>query len=169
MDIQVRQLGETDVSEYRNIRLEALKAFPSAYGTTYEEALKRPLVAFADALNHSHMFGLFFAGELSGIACFKAETGMQNRHIGHIYQVYVNKNHQGQGLGMKLFNAVFAHARRLVKQIHLGVGTKNHSALALYKKAGFEIYGTEPRALLVDGQYIDEHLMVKFLDRKEKI
>jgi RimJ/RimL family protein N-acetyltransferase len=83
--------------------------------------------------------------------------------------VYVQAKHQGKGLGTKLFDAVFAHATPLVKQIHLGVGTKNLPALKLYEKLGFEIYGTEPRALCINGQYIDEHLMVKFLDQEEKI
>ncbi len=169
MDILIRQLREADVSAYREIRLEALKTFPSAYGTTYAGALERPLSAFTDNLNNGQMFGIFCKGTLSGIAFFVASTGAQDSHIGHIYQIYVQSKHQGQGLGMKLIDAVITYARPLVKQIFLGVGTQNHAALALYKKAGFEIYGTEPRALLVNGQYIDEHLMVKFLDQEEKI
>jgi len=32
------------------------------------------------------------------------------------------------------------------------------------KRCGFTTYGTEPRALLYEGQYYDEYLMFKFLD-----
>lgn len=169
MDILIRQLGERDVSTYRKIRLEALKTYPSAYGTTYAEALECPLSTFIDNLNNGHMFGIICDDVLSGIALFMVSTGAQDSHIGHIYQMYIQSKHHGQGLGTKIFEAIITHARPLVKQIYLGVGTQNHAALALYKKAGFEIYGTEPRALCVEGQYIDEHLMVKFLDQEEKI
>ena len=46
-----------------------------------------------------------------------------------------------------------------------GVAVGNTPAIRLYQKAGFEIYGTEPRALFVNGRYIDEHMMVRFLDK----
>lgn len=169
MNTLIRQLGEADISAYRDIRLEALQAFPEAYGTTYVEVLERPQSSFVELLNNSDMLGLFCNDELSGIACFMAQSGVQDCHIGHIYQMYVRNNQQGLGLGTKLIETLITFARPRVKQIYLGVGTENHPALALYKKVGFEIYGTEPRALLVNGQYIDEHLMVKFLDQKEKI
>ena len=167
MSIEVRQLGAKDVNDYRAIRLEALKTYPQSYGSTYAKSAARPLNSFADMIKNNAMFGVFCDKSLAGIACFASSTGAQDSHVGHIYQMYVQTKHQGKGLGTKLFDGIFSHAKPLVKQIHLGVGTKNLAALALYKKFGFEIYGTEPRALLVDGQYIDEHLMVKFLDTKD--
>ena len=57
------------------------------------------------------------------------------------------------------------HARHHVLQVHLGVAADNLPALRLYRQAGFELYGTDPRFMKVDGRYIDEHLMVRFLDR----
>ena len=30
----------------------------------------------------------------------------------------------------------------------------------MYRKAGFEVYGTEPRALKVGSRYVDEHHMI---------
>ena len=167
MSVVIRRLAAADVKAYRDIRLEALKVFPQSYGSTYANSKMRPISSFADMIENNTMFGVFCDKSLAGIACFANSTGAQDSHVGHIYQIYVQAKHQGKGLGTQLFNAIFAHAKTLVKQIHLGVGTKNHAAMALYKKFGFEIYGTEPRALMVNGQYIDEHLMVKFLDQKE--
>ena len=168
MDYAVRRLGIADAGAYRDIRLEALKTFPAAYGTSHEEAARRAPESFAQILEASEMFGAFADEQLCGTACFQAETGERNRHIGYLYQMYVRPQQQGMGLGMALIETVLNRAKHSVRQIHLGVGTENRAALALYKKAGFEIYGTEPRALLVDGRYIDEHLMVKFFDQKDE-
>ena len=49
------------------------------------------------------------------------------------------------------------------EMLELGVGTENHAALALYRRMGFETYGTEVRCMKLDDRYIDEHLMVRFL------
>ncbi len=168
MNAQIRRLSVGDVSAYRNIRLEALKTFPEAYGDSYGEAVQRPPDSFTEILEASKMFGAFSNEQLCGIACFLAQTGERNRHIGYLYQMYVRPQHQGTGMGMALIEAVLNCAKSSVRQIHLGVGTENRAALVLYKKAGFEIYGTEPRALVVDGRYIDEHLMVKIFDQKDE-
>jgi ribosomal protein S18 acetylase RimI-like enzyme len=39
----------------------------------------------------------------------------------------------------------------------------NTAALSLYRALGFEVYGSEPRALKDAGRYSDELLMVRFL------
>ena len=51
-------------------------------------------------------------------------------------------------------------ARTQVLQVHLAVTASNGAAVALYEHLGFIRYGTEPRALKVNGRYLDEHLMV---------
>ncbi len=167
MSIEVRQLGADVVNEYRIIRLEALKTYPESYGSTFAQSVTQPLSSFADMIKNNAIFGVFCDKSLVGIACLATSTGTQDSHVGHIYQVYVQAKHQGKGFGARLFEAIFDYASLLVKQIHIGVGTHNLPALTLYKRAGFEVYGTEPRALCVNGKYIDEHLMVKFLDRQE--
>ena len=53
-------------------------------------------------------------------------------------------------------------ARARAEQLTLSV-VSNSSAVALYRRLGFEVYGTEPRALKGDDGYADELLMVRFL------
>ena len=55
---------------------------------------------------------------------------------------------------------VFERARTEVQQVHLAATATNAAAVALYESLGFERYGTEPRALYVNGRYLDEYLMV---------
>jgi L-amino acid N-acyltransferase YncA len=42
----------------------------------------------------------------------------------------------------------------------ISVAATQMAAAGLYRSLGFELFGTEPRALLVGGQYIDEQYMV---------
>jgi RimJ/RimL family protein N-acetyltransferase len=48
--------------------------------------------------------------------------------------------------------------------LKLGVMANNESAIRCYKRCGFTIYGTEPRALFCEGQYYDEYLMSRDLN-----
>jgi len=57
-----------------------------------------------------------------------------------------------------------ARAQPGLLQIHLAVVSENERAIALYRALGFESYGREPRALHVNGRYLDEELMVLRLD-----
>lgn len=74
----------------------------------------------------------------------------------------------GLGLGSRMMEALIDCAQRVgFEQIELEVLAENEKAVNLYKKYGFEIYGTRPNAMKdPDGTYFDEHLMVKSLTSK---
>jgi ribosomal protein S18 acetylase RimI-like enzyme len=74
--------------------------------------------------------------------------------------MYIKNGYRGQGIGNALLNAVITHAKNRVIQLHLTVVTTNQTALKLYQKNGFRVYGTEPRALKIGDQFYDEHMMV---------
>ena len=86
--------------------------------------------------------------------------------MGVIVGVYVAAEQQGRGYGRALVTAALERARRIsgLSIIQLTVTTTNQPAISLYKSIGFETYGTEPRAMFVDGQYIEEYLMGMMLD-----
>jgi RimJ/RimL family protein N-acetyltransferase len=44
-------------------------------------------------------------------------------------------------------------------QVRLSVSVTQQEARALYAAAGFQTWGIEPRALYVDGQFVDEEHM----------
>ena len=48
--------------------------------------------------------------------------------------------------------------------IDISVTTEAKKALHIYKKFGFEEYGSRPMAYQVEGRFLDEILMVKKLD-----
>ena len=57
---------------------------------------------------------------------------------------------------------LLARAARVpgLEQVHLDVVTRNEPARGLYASLGFETYGVEPNALVVDGERLDEAHMV---------
>jgi RimJ/RimL family protein N-acetyltransferase len=161
----IRQLTGDDVTAYRATRLEALINHPESYGTSPEAFSARSDATLITQLTSLTYFGVITAtGELAGIAAFAVDDGDRERHRGWVMQVYVKPELRGTGAALALLNAMAEHARAHVIQLHLMVGAHNAPAIRLYEKAGYRIYGTDPRCLYVNGRYIDEHMMVRFLD-----
>lgn len=168
MTIAIRRLGPNDVQSYREIRLEALKAAPEAFGASYEGVSERPDSYFLDTITKLPTFGAFNGDRQVGLAGFFPNEGLKQKHRGSLIQMYVRPEARGTGCAMALVETVVAYAKTVVEQLHLSVTVGNQPAIRLYEKAGFTIYGTEPRALKVEGRYIDEHLMVRFLEGTRK-
>lgn len=161
----IRQLGPDDVEAFRAIRLEALQDSPEAFGGDFADESQQPIESFLEQITHSAIFGAFGDGTMQGVVGLFWDSAAKRRHLGHLYTVYVRPEARGTGVGLPLIDAALEHAQsRGLLQVLLGVAVHNAPAIALYRKAGFEIYGTEPRSLYVNGRYIDEHMMVRFLD-----
>ena len=81
-----------------------------------------------------------------------------------LWGVYVKAEMRGAGLGRVLVQAVIEAARPEARQLHTAVVTENPVARQLYQTLGFRSYGIEPRALEVDGRFLDEELLMLDLD-----
>lgn len=166
MNFTIRRLTRDDGEAYRAIRLEALTNHPEAFAVSPEAFASRSLDDLRAQMDQMAFFGAETDdGELAGIIAYFRDTGERERHRGWLIQVYLKPSMRGTGCAAALIEAGVAHASTEVLQVHLGVGTQNAPAIRLYQKAGFAIYGTDLRALFVNGRYIDEHLMVRFLDK----
>ncbi len=166
MSYSIRQLSADDAPAYRAIRLEALANHPEAFLSSAEDFEKKSDADIRETLKALTIFGAVLPdGSLGGINAFLGNEGAKDRHRGWMIQVYVRPEHRGTGMARALVEHLLDYAKGRVVQIHLGVWSENEPAIRLYKKLGFEVYGTEPRYLFVNGRYLDEHLMVRFLDR----
>ncbi|UYN98777.1 MAG: GNAT family N-acetyltransferase [Devosia sp.] len=166
MSYTIRRLGPDDLAAYRAIRHEALANHPEAFVSTAEAFAQRSDDDIRRSLEALTVFGAVLAdGSLAGINAFMRNDGAKENHRGWMIQVYTRPNHRGTGLSRALVEHLVNHASQHVIQLHLGVWSENEPAIRLYQKLGFETYGTEPRYLFVNGRYIDEHLMVRFLDK----
>jgi GNAT superfamily N-acetyltransferase len=154
----IRRLTPDDAARYRDLRLQALRDHPAAFTAAYEDEVTWPLSAYAERLAQGTVFAAG-ADRLDGKAGFYIRDGLKTRHRGILWGLYVRPEARGTGLAAALIRAIKAHARPLVEEIMLGVGTDNHAALARYRAEGFVRCGGERRALKIGDDYFDEILM----------
>lgn len=168
LSVEIRRLTAGDWEAYRSIRLEALQSAPEAFGSSFgEERLLTPEDWSARAAGDDHrvMMGAFAGQELQGMAGLIRERRAKTRHKGSIVSVYVPPVARGKGVARQMLTALLAEARTMagLEQITLAVVSDNTPARALYESLGFQVYGTERRALKLGDEYRDEELMVLFL------
>lgn len=106
----------------------------------------------------------FYDGEFAGNASLMGMGPSRYRHRAGVaialYQAYT-----GLGIGRAMIEALLAIAKECgIEQVELEVVADNERAIALYKKLGFEVYGTMPRNMKYrDGTYADVYWMMKRL------
>jgi GNAT superfamily N-acetyltransferase len=157
----IRPLRPDEAASYREIRLEALRLHPEAFGSSFEQEASHPLTWFAERLTGSVIFGAFRDGLILGTAGFMVQAGPKRAHKGMLWGMYVRASERGSGLSGRLVDTVLDHARGRVELIQLTVVSGNAAASRLYASRGFVAYGIEERALKVEGRYLDDVLMVK--------
>ena len=166
-EVTIRQLYPADGALYRDIRLEALRLAPEAFGSTFAAENSEALVWFESRLGRSAVFGACAGGDLLGIAGFVVRPGEKQAHKGVLVGMYVRPSARNLGLGRRLVETVIDHAKGHVEILQLSVVVGNKPARRLYKRLGFVEYGIEKRALKADGRYWDEVLMAKSLAPEE--
>ncbi|WP_338821611.1 GNAT family N-acetyltransferase [Bradyrhizobium septentrionale] len=162
--IEIRRLLPVDAAIYRDIRLEALRLSPEAFGTAYETESAHPVDWFAERLERgAAILGAFRGGELAGIVGFVAGVGPKQRHKGELVGMYVRPAARSAGVGRVLIDAALELAAETVELVLIAVVKGNEQAHRLYRSAGVVEYGLEQRALKIDGRYYDDILMAKDL------
>jgi ribosomal protein S18 acetylase RimI-like enzyme len=164
--IEIRRLTEADAVLYRDIRLEALRANPEAFGSTFETENAQPLSSFSTTPGNSTVLGAFRDSKLVAIAGFAVQRGQKMAHKGVIWGMYVQPSARRGRIGRQLVEAILDLARQRVELIQLTVVRDNEQARRLYTNLGFLEYGIEKNALKQNGRYYDEILMAKDLSEK---
>jgi ribosomal protein S18 acetylase RimI-like enzyme len=163
---RLTQSNAADAALYRDIRLEALKSNPEAFGSTLEIENAQPLTWFSDRLGSSTVLGVFRDAELVAVATFAIQQGQKMAHKGVIWGMYVRPGARRAGIGRRLVEAILEIARQRVELIQITVVRNNEPARRLYASSGFVEYGIEKNALKQEGRYYDEVLMAKDLLEK---
>jgi RimJ/RimL family protein N-acetyltransferase len=163
----IRTTHENDMRAYRELRLEALKNYPTAFGMDYETSAAQPESYWLERIRASDDRVAFVAeagGQFVGTAGIFRESNIKERHASHIWGVYVRPAWRGAGIADALIETCISWAQaRELRLVKLAVTTTNTAAIRCYLRHGFSVYGVEPEAIQWDGVYYDELLMVRRL------
>jgi GNAT superfamily N-acetyltransferase len=138
--VTVRETVPGDWQAMRDIRLEALKTAPTAFGSTYE---REAVFGEQDWLRRIARGGNFLAhipetSEPVGLIGGYPESA----DVVELVSMYVRPQARGRGVGEALVATVFGWAReRGAKTVQLWVTESNDHARALYERCGFEPTG----------------------------
>lgn len=161
--IEVKALPPERWREARELRLQALKTDPIAFGSSYEEE-----ESLAEAEWQSRMKNALFAvsdDKPVGTITYVFSDRVKTKHIARIFGVYVDPNYRGRGFGKKLLrNALeLIQKNKGVVKIQLMVNQDQDAAVELYKDMGFVIVGQIKKEIKVGEQFYDELIMEKML------
>jgi ribosomal protein S18 acetylase RimI-like enzyme len=161
--MQIRRLTDEDWRAFRDLRLAALRDEPSAFGSDADYEAKLGDDWFRQVLRANRVFASFRAGAMVGTAAWRQNTTPRLAHVGSIWGMYVAPAERSRGTGQALLDAVIADATPIVEALKLSVTAGNGSAVRLYERCGFVLYGTEPRTLKLGDRYYDTELRIRSL------
>ncbi len=160
----VRTVAPTEVEDLRELRLRSLREEPTAFLLTEEE--ERASRSLEDYERQAERWGgdegigvvgAWLGDELVGLCGWYRQERSKVRHRVEVWGLYVTPEARGRGASRKLLEEVLRRVVRVpgVTHVQLGVSAGNAPARRLYEKLGFEAWGTEPAAMVVDGRPVD--------------
>ncbi|MGG0177458.1 N-acetyltransferase family protein [Gottfriedia acidiceleris] len=166
--MEIRKLIIKDLPEFIRLRSEGLTLSPEAFGESLEEYESKSIEQHTNNFPKTFdnfIIGAFDKGVLVGVAGFYQKRSEKMKHKGTIWGMYVTPDYRGKGVGKKVLSQAIQDAMEIeeILQIELAVISSNQSAKRLYEAVGFDSFGTEKRALFVNGEFYDEDHMVKII------
>jgi GNAT superfamily N-acetyltransferase len=142
--VMVRETLTGDCRALRDIRLEALRDAPAAFGSTYEREVLRPEAHWRDWIARGGTF-LAFVPEVSAAAPAGLIGGYQQDPVTvELVSMYVRPRARGRGVGEALVATVINWAaERNAASVHLWVTEANAQARVLYERCGFTLTGEQ--------------------------
>lgn len=168
--VLVRPTREEDAEAHRELRIEGLRAAPTAFGTDAETSSRRtPEEWLADMRAGGGEGGWLRVvaetpNELAAMIAVQIDQGSKVQHQCHIFSVYVRPAWRGLGILDSMINFGLEWAKgKGVRIAKLSVTATNTAAIRAYTRLGFSVYGIEPEVLLWQGTLYDELLMYRRL------
>ena len=141
--------------------------FMTRYPEEINITIDKEIEILKDILNNDKdiMIAAFVNNELAGnasIRCIREHIKLKHRAG---FGISIKEKYWNNGIGNQLIREIIEQAREMgYEQIELGVFSDNEKAKALYKKYGFEVWGTTKKAFkLKDGTYRDEIMMGRMI------
>jgi GNAT superfamily N-acetyltransferase len=157
--MHVARLQPSDAIQYRKLMLEAYELAADAFTSTAEERAAEPesfwVKRIADPRALSAAFGAFEGAELVGTVALEFSAKPKTKHKALVIGMYVSPTARGKKAGRALLDAAVQHAKTMegIILLTLTATDGNEPAINLYLSAGFEVFGTEPMAILTPTGY----------------
>ena len=160
--VLVRGTVADDWQALRDIRLEALRDAPTAFGSTYEQETERGEAHWRDRIARGGTF-LAFVPEVSATEPSGLIGGYQEDPVTvELVSMYVRPRARGRGVGEALVASVIDWAgKRNAECVRLWVTQTNAPARALYERCGFALTGE--RQPVPSHPSLDEVAMIRRL------
>ncbi len=159
--ISVGRLASKRWREYRDIRLEAPRTEPYAFGSSYGE--ERGQTGAEWRRRMGNVLFAFRDGKPVGTLTLVFDAHRKRSHVADIYGVYVRSGSRGLGAGDKLIERAIELGRgRGILKMDLDVNPRQGAALRLYEKHGFRVVGRQRKELRINGRYSDMLIMERF-------
>ena len=160
--VLVRGTVADDWQALRDIRLEALRDAPTAFGSTYEREILRGEAYWRDRIARGGTF-LAFIPEVIATEPAGLIGGYQGDPVTvELVSMYVRPRARGRCVGEALVAAVIDWAgQRNAAAVRLWVTETNAPALALYERCGFALTGE--RQPVPSHPSLDEVAMIRRL------
>lgn len=161
--VKIREANEEDTEEIENIinsvASEKSYVVPERSRRDWDEAIREIksrkgsiIVAQVDA-------------EMVGVAHLVRGKFEKNRHVGFL-GISILKRFRKKGIGTAMMKHMMSWAgkQKGLEKISLTAFSTNKAAIDLYRKFGFMIEGISKRQYKIEGRYVDEVVMGKFLN-----
>ena len=160
----IRLAGPDDVDAFRRIRLEALRAEPTAFASTAadwealsDEEWQRRLT--------EPVFIAFRGDEPVGIVGLIGYRASAMAHRATVVMVYVRATLRGSGLASALLDTLTQHARELgIRQLEMAANAGNPAAVGFYRRQGYTEIDRIPGGFVHDGKAADKIMMMRRID-----
>ncbi|WP_414841694.1 N-acetyltransferase family protein [Enterococcus saccharolyticus] len=160
----IRKLELTDLSQFIELRFEALQEAPEVFASTYQREVKLPQETFVKRLRNTDTqftIGAFESGQLVCVAAFFKSVGEKTKHKGNIVAVYCKPEFRQLKIATRVMETLIEEVKKIneITILNLSVVSKNKRAKIFYESLGFVVYGMEPQALFDGQNYFDEYLL----------
>jgi GNAT superfamily N-acetyltransferase len=152
----------------QKLRREALEVHPLAFAASAQDDLALDTAFVERSLSSpttSAIFGAVENNQWAGMVGVYRHEGRKGNHRAQLWGMYVTPALRRHGVGLALVSAAIEYARGCsgVVQLQLCVTAAASDARKLYEKAGFRVWGCEPRALHWEGRFVDDYHLVLLL------
>lgn len=162
-EVKIIKLAPERWSEFKELRLEALREEPLAFGKSPSEEENKQDDFWIRILEKKNPLTLFAEknGKLAGMVTIIFAVSEKFRHIARFSGVYVKKEFRGQGIAKNMLSQALetAFAKEGVIKVKVIVNVSQEAAVALYKSLGFKEAGRMEKEFKVGENYYDAFLL----------